>query len=308
MSVAIRQPEPRKYYQAFAALLWLALPANLLLFVRSWNRLPSRVATHFDFSSQPNGWTTREGLVIFSFVVAIVTLITATFILLRVRKPDPTAWSLLFLFYVVLSMQLWAEKTVIEYNITGTPVNVTPVLFVLTGTAVFVIVVALLSRRGIELGNTTSIAEERHASASWGLLMFTSALLLCAIASIFPVTGARMALMSLAILVGVAGIMAWSGFRYVFTPSGLEIRTLGFRLRSIPASEINSYSVDRWTTLGGYGIRGVGDTRAYVWSKTGVRIHLNDGEVFLGHKEPGRIIHDLDLVTSHKGHEGTLRA
>ena len=33
----------------------------------------------------------------------------------------------------------------------------------------------------------------------------------------------------------------------------------------------------------GYGIRGIGERRAYVWCNSGVRIMLSDGEVFLGH-------------------------
>ena len=40
--------------------------------------------------------------------------------------------------------------------------------------------------------------------------------------------------------------------------------------------------------MGGYGIRGIGERRAYVWGNTGVRIMLSDGEVFLGHHEPGK--------------------
>jgi hypothetical protein len=33
-----------------------------------------------------------------------------------------------------------------------------------------------------------------------------------------------------------------------------------------------------------------------VWGNKGVRIMLSDGEVFLGHREPERIIHDLDFI------------
>jgi hypothetical protein len=47
---------------------------------------------------------------------------------------------------------------------------------------------------------------------------------------------------------------------------------------------------------GGYGIRGSGERRAYIWGNTGVRLELSDGEVFLGHREPERIVHDLDFI------------
>ncbi len=83
----------------------------------------------------------------------------------------------------------------------------------------------------------------------------------------------------------------------LFSSSGVEVRTLGFRLRSIPAADIKSYALDRWNVIGGYGIRGVGDKRAYVWGNRGVRIKTLEGEVFLGHDSPEQIIRDLDLIT-----------
>jgi hypothetical protein len=54
--------------------------------------------------------------------------------------------------------------------------------------------------------------------------------------------------------------------------------------------------VDSWNVLGGYGIRGLGDRKAYVFGNRGVRITTSDGEVFLGHSEPERIIRDLDAM------------
>jgi len=60
------------------------------------------------------------------------------------------------------------------------------------------------------------------------------------------------------------GAMAWSGFQYRFLRHGVEIRMLGFRLRSIPKQSIVSYSIEPWAFIRGYGIRGIGSTRAYV--------------------------------------------
>ena len=90
--------------------------------------------------------------------------------------------------------------------------------------------------------------------------------------------------------------MAWDGFHYLFRRDGIEIRTLGFRLKSLPREQINNYAISRWGAICGYGIRGIGARRTYVWGNTGVRIELSDGEVFIGHREPERIIHDLDFV------------
>ncbi len=145
----------------------------------------------------------------------------------------------------------------------------------------------------------TALVEERHGSVAWGLVMFVAAIAMLALAGTVPILGIRLTLIvSAAILIG-ASAMAWSGFRYSFSPTGLEIYTLGFRVRSIAAAEIRSYAPDRWNVIGGYGIRGLGSRKAYVWGTTGVRIKTTEGEVFLGHHEPQKIISDLDLVT-HK--------
>ncbi len=93
------------------------------------------------------------------------------------------------------------------------------------------------------------------------------------------------------------GAMAWSGFQYRFLRHGVEIRMLGFRLRSIPKQSIVSYSIEPWAFIRGYGIRGIGSTRAYVWCNKVVHIRTSNGEIFLGHSDPERIVRDLDMVT-----------
>jgi hypothetical protein len=68
-------------------------------------------------------------------------------------------------------------------------------------------------------------------------------------------------------------------------------------LRSIPKEQIRHYQPSSWNWTGGYGIRGLGQDRAYVWGNSGVRIATAGGSVFLGHAQPQRLIHDLDVLT-----------
>ncbi len=102
-------------------------------------------------------------------------------------------------------------------------------------------------------------------------------------------------------VVGVVGVgtlaLVLGGFQYRFLRHGVEIRTLGFRLRSIPKQAIVSYSIEPWAFARGYGIRGIGSTRAYVWGNKVVHIRTTNGDVFLGHNDPERIVRDLDRVT-----------
>jgi hypothetical protein len=118
--------------------------------------------------------------------------------------------------------------------------------------------------------------------------------------AVMPRNGLRSVMALPVVLLLGAAALAWSGFHYRFTGHGVEISTLGFRLRSIPLQNIKAYAVAPWNPMAGYGIRGIGERRAYVWGNTGVRLMLSEGEVFLGHREPERIMNDLNLITPNQ--------
>jgi hypothetical protein len=157
-----------------------------------------------------------------------------------------------------------------------------------------------VSSSGFHMSNAFQgdvLAEETHSGRAWSLLILP--------AMIGPAIGLSLTRTAVvlwpAILAGVVGLgtlaMTWSGFRYRFLRHGVEIRMLGFRLRSIPKQSIVSYSIEPWAFIRGYGIRGIGNTRAYVWCNKVVHIRTSNGEVFLGHNDPERIVRDLDMVT-----------
>jgi uncharacterized membrane protein len=301
MTIAAEQSDSRKYLRALTALMWLAVPVMAGLYAVSWPELPARLATHFDLANHPNGWMSREVWLTFSLLLGIFITGLATLILYRVKKPDPAAWALLLLFYVITGTLLWAENAVIAYNVQGRPVNVTPVLATGIGAAIFVVIIALGTRRGVPLPASNVLAVERHDSRMLASLLGAATVAMIAVISAIPVTGVRLALGITVLLILASAATAWDGFRYVFSPSGIEIRTLGFRLRSIPSADIQNYAIDRWNVLGGYGIRGVGHKRAYVWGNRGVLIKTIEGEVFLGHDSPEQIVRDLDSIT--RNHE-----
>ena len=143
------------------------------------------------------------------------------------------------------------------------------------------------------------LAEETHSGRVWILPLL--------LALIGPAISLSQARTRTTVVVGAAifaglmalgvGAMAWSGFQYRFLQRAVEIRMLGFRLRSIPKQSIVSYSIEPWSLARGYGIRGIGSTRAYVWCNKVVHIRTSNGEIFLGHSDPERIVRDLDMVT-----------
>jgi Protein of unknown function (DUF1648) len=304
MTTTVERSASRRYLTVFTALIWLAVPAMAGLYAMSWLELPARLATHFDLANHPNGWMSREASLIFSLMLGIFLVGLATLILSRIEKPDPAAWAVLIFFYVIIATVLWAEDRVIAFNVHREPVNVAPMLLASVSAAILVVVIALGTRRGVQLLASNVVAVERHGSAMLAFVLGAAAVAMIAALSAIPVAAARVALGFGVVLMLAGAAAAWDGFRYVFSPAGVEIRTLGFRLRSIPAADIQNYAVDRWNVLGGYGIRGVGTKRAYVWGNRGVRIDTLEGEVFLGHDDPENIVRDLNRITrNHEARE-----
>lgn len=141
------------------------------------------------------------------------------------------------------------------------------------------------------------LAVETHSGRIWSLLILPALLVPAISVMFYPTAPARLALIVVAVIGTGSLALTWSGFQYRFLQHGIEIRTLGFTLRRIPRQSILSYSIGSWGLPRGYGIRGVGNTRAYVWGNKVVHIKTTNGEVILGHSDPSRIIHDLDQMT-----------
>lgn len=297
-----------KLYRSITALLWLALPLTALQYWSVWDQLPAKMATHFGATGQANGWMTRQTAFIFAIGLTVFVLVTFTWALTRVRKPDVLAWSLLTMLYVVIGVLFSINGAVLNYNIYGRPLKLIPAIMVVFVAAFAVTAVALVANRGSGLPRQAEAveAEEVHASPLWAMAFAVLTAIELAVIAVIPVQGLRLVMMLPALLLLAVTALAWSGFHYRFTSHGVEISTLGFRLRSIPLQNIKAYAVAPWSPIGGYGIRGIGERRAYVWGNTGVRIMLSDGEVFLGHREPERIVNDLNLIRQNqKAREGT---
>lgn len=290
----------RKVFQTFTWLMWLALPITAIRFWLVWDRLPLRMASHFNFNGRPNGWMARDAA--FLLALGVTAVMVAVFTVVsyaahKTRVPDTFSWFLLGFFYLVIGFVYAGNSGVVQYNLDGQRMELdlwaalAPVA-VIALSAIFV-----GTKRGDSLPAAAVIAEEWQGSRAWSLLFV--ALVLAQVWAVVAIPTPPVRLMStvLALLFAVIAVHVWTGFQYLFSTAGVEIRTLGFRLRSIPREEIKQYGVESWNPLRGYGIRGIGNRRAYVWCNQGVRIQTTDGEVFLGHNDPERIVRDLDAIT-----------
>lgn len=286
-------------FKAFTWLMWLALPLTALRYRMVWDRLPVRMATHFNAAGQANGWMTREvslefALGLTAFLLTIFTGIC--FMAIRQQVPDRVSWSMLGFFYLVMGFIYHVNDSIVGYNLTGRPVELGPFLIAVPFVVVLFIAIYLGSKRGAALPDDQIVAEEVHSSSLWALVFLFPLTLELVLFQTIPVPAVRIGTGFVALLMLVCAIFAWSGFQYRFTRAGFEIRTMGFRLRSIPLAQIREYGIEGWSVLRGYGIRGVGRSRAYVWGNKVVHIKTQDGDVFLGHSDPEKIVRDLDTI------------
>jgi hypothetical protein len=140
-------------------------------------------------------------------------------------------------------------------------------------------------------------AEEVHNSVLWAAVLAIPGVVMLIMAAKYRVPALLVCLGIGGTVMIAAAAMALGGFHYIFSATGVEIRTLGFSVRTISREEIRDYHPDRWNVVGGYGIRGLGASKAYVWGNRGVRIKTTTGQVFLGCDDPQRVVRELDLVT-----------
>ena len=282
----------RKLFTILTALMWISLPLTALRYWQVWDQLPARMATHFAANRQANGWMSRDVSLYYALVVTAVTLVVFTGIALLVLRLkaelDTSSFALLAFFCLIQGFVFYVNNGILDYSLAGRPVTVSPVLIGVPIAIVLFVCFFMRAPRGARLPEGQTLAEETDGS----LVPF-------AVAGSGAPAGVRVGMGLLGLLFLLIGCHAWEGFLYRFSATGLEISTLGLRLRSIPQSPMARYRIERGMALRGYGIRGVGNTRAYVWGHDVVHITTLEGEVFLGHNDAARIGPDLDMMKQH---------
>jgi len=111
-----------KYQQLAIWLMWLAVPITAFDYWRVWDRLPARMAIHFDINWRANGWASREaafglslGLVMFMLLV-----FTITSYVVRVSPiPRFMSWVLLVFFYASMIFVCAVNHWIVRYKLNG---------------------------------------------------------------------------------------------------------------------------------------------------------------------------------------------
>jgi len=115
----------RRLFQIVIGLAWLALPLTALNYWRAWDRLPARVAVHFDINWQPNGWTSREGSLMLAlgttaFLVLVFTI--ASYAMRGAAVSSLGRWAMVGVFYVVLGFVYHVNGWIVDRNLSGNQV------------------------------------------------------------------------------------------------------------------------------------------------------------------------------------------
>jgi hypothetical protein len=298
-------------------LAWLPIFGLAALAVRLalvWDRLPARMMSHFDAAGNPNGWMNRGGFALTPFILLFPIFALLAVMTDRVSRRKPVAgWVLLALSLALAAVTLTVFWSAIDANLYHTQLEMLPmwiVLFVIVPLS-FAIGIDwrwwLSSRRKQALAQHTGvarvIAEESHGSPLMAAVIALAGVgVLVAVILVDRVAPAMILVILFVTLTAVllSACWAWRGFTYRFTTAAVDVLTLGFRLRRIPLSEIRDFSAERvnpLTDFGGWGIKGYGSDTAYIWGgRTALHIKTSTGDVYLGHKDPDRLVRDLEMV------------
>lgn len=110
----------RKLFPAAIALAWITLPLTAFHYWQNWDRLPLRIAVHFDANWQPNGWSSREGarmlaLGTTAFLLATFTIAASA---ARIAKASRLSlWSMVVVFYVALGLVYYVNAWIVERSL-----------------------------------------------------------------------------------------------------------------------------------------------------------------------------------------------
>ena len=108
----------RNWYKPLVVLLWVALPTAFWTYWRVWDRLPPRMAVHFDANWQPNGYTSREGAARLGLEILVVMLVLFTVTTLIIDALKPAAfWPALMVSYAVLGFCWYGNYSIVDFNL-----------------------------------------------------------------------------------------------------------------------------------------------------------------------------------------------
>lgn len=285
---------------------WLGLAAMILEIWSVYGQLPARIGSHFNAAGYPNGWAPKQQLFTFIVPIAFGFLVLFTFLVSRFQKSSGLAWLTLVFEYWGFGLQYLLTHGMLRVALgeTRTLDAHIGMLSLVCGVALVIGEVSrvTLVRKQADTEHGTLIAQEVHGSPIIATVMVAITMSMLGVDVALHLHGPAQAI---PLVVGVimlgCAIWAFTGFVYRITTGGLEIRMLGMPIRFIPAFDIQSVEArncNPLTDFGGWGIRGIGKMRAYIWGGNRcvhIRTHSGD-DIYLGIADANRMKYELEQM------------
>jgi len=108
----------RAWHKLAVPLMWLALPASAWSYWHVWEKLPARMAVHFNADWQPNGYTSREGALHLGLGILVVMLVLFTVATLVIDVLKPAAfWPAMVISCAVLAFCWYGNYSIVKFNL-----------------------------------------------------------------------------------------------------------------------------------------------------------------------------------------------
>jgi hypothetical protein len=285
---------------------WLAFVAMALEIWRAYDRLPAVIASHFNAAGVPNGFAPKDQVFLTILGLTFALLCLFTFILSRFPQISGLGWLVMVAEFWGVGLLLGITHGTLRVNLGEASVLSFPVgAWSLIMGAALVIGEAGRIRAMRNRSNASSgelIAEEVHNSVRLSTMFAgISVVMICSTNLLHMAGPARGILVTVGLILLGCAVWAYTGFIYRITTAGLEIRMLGFPIRFVPAMDITAMQAkdcNPLTDFGGWGIRGIGKMRAYIWGGNRcvyLQTHAGD-EIYLGIRDADRMVRELESM------------
>ncbi|HXJ87001.1 MAG TPA: DUF1648 domain-containing protein [Candidatus Binatia bacterium] len=155
----------RNWHKPLILLMWMALPFSAWVYWSAWDRLPARMAVHFDAAWQPNGYTSRDGATQLGLEILLVMLVLFTVAMLIIHTLKPTAfWPALAIAYLVVGVCTYANYSIVKFNLHGQQIRSGSLGEPCKSSSQFL--VDLVPRRGLGDGTVPAVALSVHVDAA----------------------------------------------------------------------------------------------------------------------------------------------
>lgn len=95
---------------------WLSVPLMAALYFAVWDRLPARLAVHFNSSGAADGWMSRETMLAVSLGILLFVLAQYTWKLWREAGPNASR-SVFVIYYAAIGIVTTVFLAILKFNL-----------------------------------------------------------------------------------------------------------------------------------------------------------------------------------------------